>query len=358
MKPTILVLIGITGDLSRRKLLPAIEALGLAHMLPKYFKVVGVSRREGDDVFTMDLSDPHKYQRLKQHLENIEKEWGLAAQRLFYLSVAPTVSLPIIEHLGAAGLAAVPHTKLMLEKPFGLDLKSATSYIDTISRYFTEEQMYRIDHYLAKETVRALAMHPVAIKNVTQVTVRAYEAIGIEGRGDFYEQTGALRDLIQSHLLQVAALSLSPRDRLLALTHLSIPNDNSLTEYISRGQYEGYRDAVGNATSAVETCVSVRLHYDNPESVSTTVLLETGKAFNIKQTDISFSYTDGTSTTFDLTDTTNAYEQVFLDAIAGDKTFFVSAAEILQAWRIIAPIQQAWQQSSADLTFYPVGTTH
>jgi glucose-6-phosphate 1-dehydrogenase len=122
-KPTILVIIGISGDLSQRYLLPAIRS----------------------------IAEPHDYQALTEHLHAIETEFGVPAQRLFYLSVPPQVSQPIISNLGTSGLNKVPDTKLLLEKPFGVDRSSAEDLIDHLMQHFSEDQIYRIDHYMAKE---------------------------------------------------------------------------------------------------------------------------------------------------------------------------------------------------------------
>jgi glucose-6-phosphate 1-dehydrogenase len=158
--PTILVLVGITGDLARRKLLPAIEGLRAAGALPEKFELVGVTRRENTEgYFVMDLDDSQGYERLTAYLSAIEAQWGEPAQRLFYLSVAPSVSLPIVQHLGSSGLARIPHTKLLIEKPFGTSFDDAKQTIETINQHFAPEQQYRIDHYLAKGSVRGRGSH-------------------------------------------------------------------------------------------------------------------------------------------------------------------------------------------------------
>lgn len=354
-KPTIIVLVGITGDLSKRKLLPALEGLKQQGILPEKFKLVGVTRRDDSELFKMDLDNAADYLRLKAHLEDIEKEWAGEgagpAQRLFYLSVAPTVSMPIIKHLGESGLATVPDTKLMLEKPFGTDLENGVQLIADIGSYFSDEQVYRIDHYLQKDSVRALTAQTIDRVNVAEIEVYAREQIGIEGRGDFYEQTGALRDFVQSHLLEVAAMVIGPAHRLEVLKNISIPTDKPITEYVKRAQYKGYREAVMNPASTVETFVSVLLHHGD-----LSVVLKTGKALDRKSTDVTFFFKDGATKVVSLNDAHNAYEHVFEDAMNGDKTFFVSKEEVMANWQTIAPIQDAWKKDSADLLFYDQGS--
>jgi glucose-6-phosphate 1-dehydrogenase len=370
--PTIIVLVGITGDLSKRKLLPAIDGLAKKGMLPNDFKLVGITRRDNVDIngllgnvadkaflqehttlFTMDLDSAEGYKKLSDELDSIEKDFGnenaTPAQRLFYLSVAPTVSLPIIEQLGNSGLAKHVNTKLMLEKPFGIDLENAESTIKEIDQHFDESQVYRVDHYLAKQTVRALVDHSIQLDAVAHIDVTAAEKIAIEGRADFYEQTGALRDFVQSHLLQVAAMVINPKNRLAVLKNLSVD-----LPHVKRGQYEGYREAAGNPDSAVETFVSVPLLSKDDEGFLLTV--QSGKALDRKSTDVTITYKDGATEVISLNDATNAYESVYYDAIMSDKQFFVTKDEVLETWRILKPVQEAWKKDSADLILYKQGT--
>ena len=289
-KPTILVIVGITGDLSKRKLLPAIQTLREHKVLPEKFALVGITRREGVEIdgaetFKMDLGATPDYIKLKERLEEIEKEFGEPAQRLFYLSVAPTVSMPIIEQLDAAGLSKVVNTKLLLEKPFGIDQENGQMLIHNIENFFTSEQIYRIDHYLQKDSVRGLLAKPCFAKatsgDIDSIQIFASEKIGIEGRGDFYEQTGALRDFVQSHLLEVAAMSINPTERLKVLKEFFIPTDKPITEYVQRGQYKEYRKEVGNKESIVETFVSVTLHSHVFEGMN--IVLKNRKGFGQKK---------------------------------------------------------------------------
>jgi glucose-6-phosphate 1-dehydrogenase len=354
-QPTILILVGITGDLSKRKLLPAIDGLKEKGLLPDKFKLVGVTRRDDPALFKMDLDNKEDYLKLKDYLDSIEKEWFTsdvtptteAPQRLFYLSVAPTVSMPIITLLGESGLAGVPNTKLLLEKPFGTDLANGEELINDIDRHFSEESVYRIDHYLQKDSVRGLASSQMEIDTVQSIEVFASEKIGIEGRGDFYEQTGALRDFIQSHLLEVAAMMIDPAHRLEALKSFSVTMSK-----VKRAQYTGYREQVEKPDSVVETFVSVEIHMDTLK-----VLLKTGKALDKKSTDITVVYKDSATQVISLNDTHNAYENVFQDAMNSNKQFFVSKEEVLENWRIITPIQDAWAKDSSDLSFYEQGSS-
>jgi glucose-6-phosphate 1-dehydrogenase len=432
-EPTILVIVGITGDLSHRKLLPAIEQIVKAKAAPEKFRIVGVTRREvsiadvlkgvqgGTDFLAqnltmcqMDLAKTEDYKILKDHLESIEKEFGAKAQRLFYLSVPPQASRPVVELLGTVGLADSPHAKLLLEKPFGVDLISAQELILHTKKHFSEEQIYRIDHYLAKEMSQNLVVfreNNALFKNtwnknfIESIAITASEDIGIEGRTTFYEQTGALRDVVQSHLLQLAALTLMetpkagqfsevPRRRLAALRQLHAPAQ-PVSQYARRGQYIGYTDEVGNPGSMVETFVNITLGSIDPKWEGVPIRLVAGKALAEKTTEICITYkraheyeanqlriklqpNEGVELSMwtkvpgyewkverhaldiafkdHFPALPEAYEQVLVDAINSNHALFTSSEEVLEAWRILEPIQEAWGMTTNDLIAYKQGT--
>lgn len=435
-QPTILVIIGITGDLSSRKLLPAIEKIARAGAAPEQFRVVGITRRpispaevlsgmpDGTShefldahltMHQMDLARPEAYKELAARLSTIDDDLGGGAQRLFYLAVPPQISQPIVTFLGESGLAAGEHTKLLLEKPFGTDLASAEALIAETKRFFTEEQLYRIDHFLAKE----MAQNMVVFREgnslfkrtwnkdfIASIDIIAHEQIGIEGRTTFYEQTGALRDVVQSHLLQLVALTLMetpaagkeyevPARRLAALKQLRVPHDTPVPSYAIRGQYKGYKDEVGNPHSAAETYVALRLESDDPRWEGVPIRVSAGKALDEKTAEIRITYkkdhdyqadqliitlqpNEGVALhlwtkvpgyewrvencalrlTFKdhFANLPEPYEQVLLDAIHSNHTLFTSSDEVQQSWRIIAPIQQAWLHTASDLQLYEQGS--
>lgn len=426
--PTTLIIIGISGDLAGRKLLPAIREIAKANILPDKFRVIGISRRDisiedvmpagGEQEYLrqvlelrkMDLDDSVAYTDLGKYLQNIEKSDGSTSQRLFYLAIPPKASQPVVELLGTSGLAKVPGTKLLLEKPFGTDMASAKELVSHIHGHFEEDQVYRIDHYLAKEMTQNLVVFRSGnslFKRtwnkdfIESVNITMTEQIGIEGRGAFYEQTGALRDIVQSHLLQLAALTLMelpskedwqsiPAKRLQALKQLLPPADPN-TEVV-RGQYRSYRDEVDNPKTVVETFVSLRLSSTDPVWEGVPITLTTGKALDKTSTQITISYKRddaGEANTLILRIQPNegvevrlwakqpgyehklrhlplsflysehfaglpeAYERVFIDAMRGDHSLFTSSDEVLESWRILKPIQDAWASSNGrDLIIY------
>jgi glucose-6-phosphate 1-dehydrogenase len=248
--PCVLVIFGANGDLTKRKLLPALYRLAYEHRLPPGFAVVGNSRTEmsheefrskmresvekfieetpfeqtiWDDLATGlyyesgDLKDPDCYARIKAQLESIERERQTGGNVLFYLSTQPSHYQTVIQGLAAAGLeksTTVGWRRVVVEKPFGHDTDSARELDDCLQRVFPEESIYRIDHYLGKETVQNILafrfgngiFEPLWNRNyISSVQITAAEAIGVEGRGAYYQEAGALRDMIQNHMLQIMA---------------------------------------------------------------------------------------------------------------------------------------------------------
>lgn len=402
---TKLVIFGITGDLAQRKLLPALANIIEAGQAEE-LSIIGVSRRAveqfevlGDhhqlsgttSLFQMDLDNPDDYAKLRDYIAQKDDE-----QVLFYLSVPPESASGIVENLGRAGLNG-QHNKIMLEKPFGRDTASAQAMIDHTAAYFHESQIYRIDHYLAKEMAQnivtfrarnAMFAHLWSNQYIERIEVIALESISIEGRAAFYEQTGALRDVLQGHLLQLLALTLLqlphneldwdelPAARKAALDAVQ-PIDPTKTV---RAQYDGYKDEVDNPSSLAETFVSVELESTDPAWQGVPLALTTGKALDAKKTEVRvhfrrqnerqsnfliFKIQPSEGIAIDLVTKKpgydmevehqklsymypadermpDAYEQVLVDAIASRKSLFATSGEVLRAWEIVAPLQEAW----------------
>jgi glucose-6-phosphate 1-dehydrogenase len=322
------------------------------------------------------------------------------------------VSQPLVELLGESGLAGVPDTKLLLEKPFGTDLESAQELIDGIKQHFSEEQVYRIDHYLAKETTQNVvvfrssnALFKRSWNNnfIERIEITAAEKISVEGRAGFYEQTGALRDFIQSHLLQLAALTLMelpkngawdtiPKKRLQALRQLNMPTN------VVRGQYDGYRAEVESPKSLVETFVSLTFTSRDPRWWGVPITLTTGKALHEKVTEIRIIFKqedtheanqlvmriqpnegvevylwakrpgyeqDLQQVTLDFSysqhfagaNLPDAYERVFVDAMRSNRSLFTTSEEVLETWRVLDQVQHNWEMHTDDLIAYKPGST-
>ncbi len=375
LKPTILIIFGISGDLARRYLLPAIEELKKKKMLPEKFEVVGVSRKADSNHFQMDLEKVEEYEKLNQYLLNIEKNFGSPAQRLFYLVVPAQASRTIIEHIGTSSLKQGHETKILLEKPFGFDLKSATELVAHVKKYFSEEEVYRVDHYMLKDGTQemlASRQENPTFKNkwnkdfIERIEIVLSEDIGIERRVNFYEQTGALIDIVQNHLLELAALTLMelpanhtdfPKAREKALKELNIVCDITKHECVKRAQYDTYRTEVSNPASMTETFVSVNLQSSDPCWSGVPITLTTGKALNKKFTAINIVLRSDKSLHNLFGKNSNAYERVLFDAINSNQSFFSSSGEVLETWRILDEIQQTWKKDGNNLVIYKKGST-
>lgn len=247
-KPTVVIIFGAGGDLAQRKLVPALYNLSLDGWLPEQFAIVGLDLKEmDDDAFrsrlrqgvddfsrrkadaktwnafaahisyaAADLTNQATYEALAQKLSDFDKQWQAAAQHVFYLAVGPSLIEPITQHLHQAKLMRDrPNNRLVVEKPFGHDLASAQSLNALLTHNFDESQIYRIDHYLGKETVQNILAFRFANalfepiwdrRYIDHVQITVAEQVGVEHRGGYYDHAGALRDMIQNHLLQILCL--------------------------------------------------------------------------------------------------------------------------------------------------------
>ncbi len=451
LSPSIIVIFGITGDLSHRYLLPALYHLFKDGLLHEKTQIIGISRRqmtaqelldqvelcvnEVDNIcdpdtlkkmydharmFQMDLVDPAAYQSLRATLDEIEESNGVCMNRLYYLSIPPQVYDPIIRLMGEASLnTSCQHgkamTRLLVEKPFGYDLQSAQMLIADTEKVFGEEQIFRIDHYLAKETVQNILTfrfkNPIfeALWNrthISQIEIYASEKITIEGRAQFYEPIGALRDFIQSHLLQILAIVTMDQPKAmdsdsihaskqLVLSQVVPIAPDKVHELSVRGQYEGYREEVLNPASTTETFAGIRTTINNDRWRDIPIIIWTGKALAEKQNEICVTFTGQSNESNQLRfriqpnegieidlvakkpgfdnefqhvsmdfsyqknfanhEHPNAYERVLADAVRGDHTLFATSAEVLSAWRIIDSVINEWAKNANDLQDYPIG---
>ncbi len=437
-----LIIFGVSGDLSRRKLLPALFRLYLEGALPKKLRIYGVTRQKLAvsslrdslqplaanvpfvalretlidqflarlQIIQMDSARTDDYAALKAELESRR-----ITTRLFYLSIPPLIALPVIEALADSGVSQKGDTnhRLLLEKPFGFDLYSAEEFVARVSKTFDESQLYRIDHYMAKETARNIAhmrfrnpllTHIWTNDHIESIEIIANEKIGIEGRVQFYEQTGALRDVLQSHLLSLAALAVMnepagklPEDihaaRLAALKSIDL-RDPKVVRTAFRAQYATYRKETGNQKTRVETFACVDVVVTKGALKGVPIRLATGKNLSEKRTQIKVTFIDRDQPTnyirFEIQPTESihfglniktpglqksnqatelsytyahhanatpdGYESVLLDALTGDRTNFVTSAELIETWRIVDPVIAAWSVSNR-LATYASGAT-
>jgi glucose-6-phosphate 1-dehydrogenase len=335
---TTYIIFGASGDLSKRYLMPAVLNMQKMNYVDA---VVPVSRQD--------------YGNLKDLIKGEEK-------KIFHLAVPPEAVSDAVKIISENfGKDKENKLKIMLEKPFGGDLKSAQGLVENIDKYFSEDQIYRVDHYLAKESLQSVVTEKWSRNDIASIEIIASEKIDIEGRVNFYEQTGALKDFVQSHLLEMVAVvlagSFETARREEALKSLEIVCDVRKRECVKRGQYEGYRSEVNNPNSLTETFVSINMVSSEPAWRGVSIFLSTGKALHEKLTQIKIKYKDNSEKVFNIKHEPDAYERVIKATILGDHNLFISSVEVLESWRILDEIQQAWKKSEDDLVIYPKGST-
>ena len=349
-EPTTVVIFGASGDLTKRKLLPALFHLEQGGLLPGHFRIVGVARRDlgqsfADDMrqgilefggvkqgdakldefigkvgyHAMNFDDDQGYAALKQLLEQYDHDYGTRGNRLFYLATAPDYFADIVHRLGAHKMAKpdVGTVRVIIEKPFGHDLESAKELNDDVDSVFSETQIFRIDHYLGKETVQNVLVfrfangifEPIWNRNlIDHVQITAAESIGIEGRGPFYEKAGALRDVVQNHVMELLSfVAMEPpasfaadavrREKIKLWSSIKPINIFDCV----RGQYgpgivddqmvKGYReeDRV-DPKSQTETYAALRLEIDNWRWAGVPFYLRAGKRLASRATEITVQF--------------------------------------------------------------------
>jgi glucose-6-phosphate 1-dehydrogenase len=434
-EPRAVVIFGASGDLSRRKLLPAFYHLFREGLLPSGFAVVCYARTPMTDeefrdaargaieefarcdlvqeewqefaarlsYVAGDVESLDSIERLRGRLEQVDREHGTGGRRFFYCATPPKIYPAIAARLGEAGMQR--EARIVIEKPFGRDLESARDLNARLHQAFTESQIFRIDHYLGKETVQNVLAFRFANgmfepiwnrRYIHDVQITVAEEIGIEGRVAFYEETGAIRDMVQTHLLQVLTfVAMEPpvtfdpdrlHDEKVRVLRSIKPVDPSR---VVRGQYVGYRDLEGVAPdSGTETFAAMELEIDNWRWAGVPFFLRTGKNLKRKVTEISLTFRPVPYNVFEGTDDIplerdalvirvqpnegislhlnikrpglglefdraeldfdyeeayrtpliEAYELLILEAMEGDHTLFTREDEVERAWELLAPV--------------------
>lgn len=342
----ILVIFGASGDLTKRKLIPALYELYIQHLLPEKFAILGVSRTEltdqlfrqkmreflpvtekdQTDIFldslfyqSTDTSNAGDYLLLKTRLESMGKELSISSNYIFYLSTPPHLYQVIPQLLAETGLNDLSEgfRRIIIEKPFGTDLASAQELNRKLLSFYKEEQLYRIDHYLGKETVQNMLVtrfsngifEPIWNRNfVHHVEITSAETLGVEDRGGYYDHSGALRDMVQNHLMQlVGMIAMEPpvvveanaiRNEMLKVFQSMRPiKEDDVAKQVFRGQYtgshihgqpvKGYREENGvEPSSRTETFVALKFFIDNFRWAGVPFYIRTGKKMPTRVTEV------------------------------------------------------------------------
>jgi len=355
LEPTIIIIFGGAGDLAKRKLIPALYNLLLDNLLPQRYAIVGIGRRKMDDerfrahlkdgmdqfsrrgqvdealwqdfaaqlsYVSEDVSSPESGAALNQRLIELDTAWGVRANRIFYLAIPPYMMEPSAAMLQRVGVCRdCKRDRLVVEKPFGRDLASARTLNHLLSGMFVESQIYRIDHFLGKETVQNIfafrfansLFEPIWNRRyVDHVQITVAETVGVENRANFFEQSGTLRDMVQNHMLQVLCLvAMEPpisfdadevRNKKVDVLRAIRPiNADNVHQSVVRGQYgkgfvdgkavPGYQEETDvSPASSTETYVALKLFIDNWRWQGVPFYLRTGKRLPAKVSEVSIIF--------------------------------------------------------------------
>lgn len=457
-KAAIFVIFGATGDLAAKRIFPALSKLHSNNLLPQKFKVIACARtphtrenfsklisqsphmedKEGWQNISRDLSylsldiaENLNLDLLAKEIDKFENELGVCCERIFYMAISPSIFEKAFENFGKNNLhlGCTKHNtkpRIIIEKPFGRDLKSAKNINNILSQYFAPEQIYRIDHYLGKETVQNIfafrfaneIFEPVWNKDyIDHVQITTAEYIGVEKRGEFYDQTGALRDIVQNHLLQLLLLTTLEKPESFAAKNINqkkleiIKSIKKLTpaevaKNTIRGQYQGYLEEEKiNPQSQTESYAMVKLEIDQGRWQGVPFYLRTGKKLTGKVTSIIVQFKEkghklfanfwekplpnhitiqiqpnegigirlaakkpGLATALEPVDMEfcyktsfdvaqpEAYERLLLDVISADQSLFLSQEIVEESWKVIDPIRNVWDSGAPKLAAYKPGS--
>lgn len=433
-KSVVFTLLGATGDLSQRKILPALYALFMDEKLPAQTRIIGFARRdlgeEGfrdfvketllkndlwqsvDDKFLSlityirgDLNESDSLHHINEEIENYQNSCGLECIKLYYFSIKPEFYIPVIKNIIAKD-SNKDNVRLLIEKPFGHDAKTARELNNELLEYVGEQQIYRIDHYLHKRTIREIPKiraendifkHIWKPELIDKIVISTRETAGVEDRGQFYDSVGALRDVGQNHLLALLSYLIMDRHdthshtdphkmRAKVLDDLELMTNEDIQERTYRAQYKGYEHIVGvEENTQVETYFKIKTFLQQPGWETTPIILEAGKKLHddkkealiyIQSNVIIFrfnpyplicigtvnkkgeeqcllTYENDPRVSYKYVD---EYASLLVDSMKGDMSRFLGIDEICSAWRFVDKIRKGWQDGLSELDRYEPGT--
>lgn len=455
--PCVVVIFGATGDLTARKLLPAFYNLAHEERLSPNTAIVGFARGQNTDesfqqkmgeaidqfsrtkpkdnafwsqwknnIFynRSDFDNDQGYDNLQELMTKLDQEFGTQGNRLYYLATAPSYFATVIKKLNEHHLISQPGvdqgwTRVIIEKPFGNNLESAINLHDEISQYLDDSQIYLMDHYLGKEGVQNILSLRSELyeilwnhKYIDNVQITLAEDIGIGNRAAFWEETGALRDLFQNHVLQILALLTMEipetlnaanihSEKIKALNAIRPFSSDDIVHNIVRGQYApgeikgqpvlGYiQEKNVPQNSSADTFIAAKLFIDNQRWEGVPFYLRAGKRLPKQTTEIAINFKGNYQTLFmrvqpnmhaqlvpypDLFENAfkyilknyydenkankfspEAYERLLYDCIQGDQSLFVDSEEQLAAWRLLTPVLEYWKEHPETVQIYEAGT--
>lgn len=352
-----------------QKILPGLLQLHIKDELPEDFKILGVSRRDWDDAklrehISAALGGSPNLTPFLDRITFVQGDivddtlFAILAEQIgdksaiLYFSLSPALYTDAFLRLTESPLREkAQQLRLMIEKPFGTDAMSAKELQKILTTTFDESQLYRVDHYLAKEALIQLPQTDHGV--LKQIEVYFMERDGVEGRGEFYDKVGALRDVGQNHILEMLAVALGKANRVEMLEGLHVLMSNEIAEGTVRGQYEHYLQTRGvDPNSTTETYFKIKTTYQGIQ-----IVLEGGKRLGLNRKEIIFTHQNGSAHVLTVGSNTDRseYERLILECIRGEKTLFVSMREVDALWRFIDPILHAWDKDSVPLKSYPLG---
>lgn len=423
-----IIIFGGTGDLAKKKLFKSLYNLYSKNLIPKETKIIGFARKDFNTdtyrefvsqnlpdtldlkseflecfyYFQGDLYQESSYYDLKNFLMEFDRQYNVCAYKLFYLSIRPELYADVFTYLKQTNILYTCGldtdqiwSRVLIEKPFGTNFKHAQELDIQLSKILSEDKIFRIDHYLAKEALENILIFRFknkifnAIWNkdfISKITVRLFEKRTVEGRGEFYDQVGALRDVGQNHALQMLAIALMAQPETFGGENIRIEREKVLktlrsSEYIrenfDRGQYHDYDLHVPFVNSQTETYFKITLKSLDNNWLGVPLVVESGKAMSKDETSIQVDFSDGNTIYFDLSSNPrialsfqvkdsgydfktsikefefkdseqnifvlDAYEKILYQALVGDVTSFVSTNEVFEQWKLIDEIIQNWE---------------